>query len=110
MIYINTVHYSRRMQPLENHTVGGKMCILNIEPNIICCDTDYVKKCSLGSFHCSYLKQYTRFMLGVKKLKRMCGLLWQNKTTILWTAKELTGNKIPYKFLRSGQQEKHKQQ
>jgi hypothetical protein len=34
----------------------------------------------LVSFHCSYLKQYTSFMPGVKKkVKRMCGLLWQYK-------------------------------
>jgi len=64
----------------------------------------------LVSFHCSYLKQYTRYMLGVKKVKRMCGLLWQYETTILWTGKELTGNKIPYRTLRSGHQAKHKQQ
>jgi len=26
-----------------------------------------------------------------------CGLLWQYETTLLWTGKELTGNKIPYR-------------
>jgi hypothetical protein len=39
------------------------------EPNIICCDTDYVKKDILSFFHCSYLEQYTSLTPGAKKSK-----------------------------------------
>jgi len=51
----------------------------------------------LDSFHCSYFKQYTSFMFEVKKVKIMCGILWQYETPLLWNGKELTGNKIPYR-------------
>jgi len=39
------------------------------EPNIICCDNDYVQKCMLSFFPLQFLEQYTSCMLGAKKSK-----------------------------------------
>ena len=56
-----TVTYSTRLQPAENHTFGGRKCIIMglLNPILSVLTLTMWRKTCLVSFHCSYLEQYS---------------------------------------------------